>query len=437
SDGTLVAQESGACPSDTTSIPVGEEIRCWGESGLQKIATAIAGIGRPGPTPSPLLSSNTPKPVVFPSMPGGTGAEAVLRFRQVATRGSMSCAVLVGGAVWCWGFDLFQITRLTERVLQQPTAVPGLAGVAEIALSENALCARTESGGVRCQGAGVIGPWVAMLPDSDPAVELVAGKDHHCARLQSGGVRCWGYNTYGELGSGATRTYFDREAPLDVVAGLSDAVQIAAGDEHSCAIVGTNHEVRCWGRNDRGQLGDGTEANRLRPVPVLEHPAAVGVVETRLTNVAQLVAGGGHTCARLSNNEVRCWGSNSKGQLGNGEAGATLRSTAPVAVRNSGSDASNLGGVVEVVAGAEHTCARLLNNEIRCWGANAEGQLGDRTNENRSAPSGSALCCAETSTACAAGCVNTQTDNRHCGNCATSCSGSQQCVGGRCLSATT
>jgi alpha-tubulin suppressor-like RCC1 family protein len=92
--------------------------------------------------------------------------------------------------------------------------------------------------------------------------------------------------------------------------------------------------------------------------------------------VAEIAAGGYHTCARLSDGTVRCWGHNEYGQLGDNTQTSRL---VPVAV-------SGLSGVAEIVAGASHTCARLSDGTVRCWGNNDYGQLGDNTQTSRLVP---------------------------------------------------
>ena len=101
--------------------------------------------------------------------------------------------------------------------------------------------------------------------------------------------------------------------------GLSGATALAAGGAHTCALLQTG-TVQCWGRNESGQLGDGTTTNRLTPVAV-----------SGLRGVTALAAGGAHTCALLQTGTVQCWGRNFAGQLGDGTSGGS-RAT-PVAVR--------------------------------------------------------------------------------------------------------
>ena len=116
-------------------------------------------------------------------------------------------------------------------------------------------------------------------------------------------VRCWGYNGYGEIGDGLTA--IDRLTPA-LVSGLTGAVAVAAGELGTCALR-SDGTVRCWGRNDHGQVGDGTTTDRFAPAVV-----------SGLADVASLSVGQAHACALLADGRARCWGWNDQGQLGDG-----------------------------------------------------------------------------------------------------------------------
>ena len=144
----------------------------------------------------------------------------------------------------------------------------------------------------------------------------------------------------------------------------TSAIGLTAGDRHNCAWLGDG-TVRCWGSNSSGQIGNGITGGRFSATEV------VG-----LTGVVEVVTGSSHSCARLADGTVRCWGSNASGQLGDGTT--TGRNT-PAAV-------PGLVRVAGLAAGDSHTCARLADGAVRCWGANANGQLGDGTTTGRNVP---------------------------------------------------
>lgn len=187
--------------------------------------------------------------------------------------------------------------------------------------------------------------------------KVVTGTNHTCV-LVDGGVKCAGGNFYGELGNG-TKTH---SLNWVQVGGISSgtANDLAAGYYFSCAVQGSS--VVCWGRNNAGNLGDGTTKDAVFPVQVKMPHVVSG---------ASVYAGKAHACvldrSRIGQ-QVYCWGSNAKGQLG---AGYIPSSYVPVAVTGFDADES----VRDLALGIEHTCA-LTNKGVRCWGGNGSGQLG-------------------------------------------------------------
>ena len=142
--------------------------------------------------------------------------------------------------------------------------------------------------------------------------------------------------------------------PVDVF-GLSSGVKaIAAGVGHTCAITAAGG-LKCWGGNSKGQLGDRTSGNyALEPVDVY----GLG------SGVLAVTAGQEHTCAIVTGGAVKCWGTGAFG-----ENGSTATATAPISV-------SGITGAVSIAAGWQHTCAVLRGGAVTCWGANWAGQLG-------------------------------------------------------------
>lgn len=265
-----------------------------------------------------------------------------------------ACAITADGSVQCWGFNV-----------PTPRSVEELgSGVQSIAVGERHACAVTAAGGVKCWGQNFEGQLgdgtkegrqqpVDVVGLDSPMQAVTAGGDHTCALSTGGSVWCWGSNTIGQLGDGTNR---ERNGPV-AVAGLGSGVQaIVAGSYHTCALLGSGG-VKCWGTNYEGQVGDGSFPSRFTPVDV------VGLT----AGVQQIAAGGNHTCALTADGEVRCWGWNYAGQVGDG---SLITRRAPVQVRGLA------GGVSAIGAGYSHSCALLADGGAKCWGDNWVGQLG-------------------------------------------------------------
>lgn len=369
--------------------------------------------------PDPLASRCTTKPIGNADLSfdvtercdaeictfGGDDANpSDLQIVQLAAGAYHTCALASDGRVFCWGANSYgQLGDGTDLSRSTPKRVLLAEPAAEISAGYAQTCARLTSGQVACWGELLGAP--RLLPQSivgvSEAVSLSSGATHSCAALGNGQVLCWGSNTSGELGDG---TFESRAAPEP--AELTNAIAMRLGHSHSCAVLQT-HELACWGNNSSGQVG------APRATVQIAHPTLVPGIQQVVT-----VGGGGmHTCALLQNGEVRCWGSDSYGQLGNGELGSSHESSAIVGISRATGLASGfqhtcvlreksataqcwgrnddgqlgdgqqtasevpvsvvgrLGSLVEIVAGERHSCARAANR-VYCWGLNSDGQLG-------------------------------------------------------------
>jgi alpha-tubulin suppressor-like RCC1 family protein len=230
--------------------------------------------------------------------------------------------------------------------LHKPASVLGimlLAGMLGCVGTNKGKGGETPSNG----GAGTDGPALSATP-----VAIAAGLHHSCVLRENGAVACWGGNAKGQLGDGTTA---DRSAPVQAQ-GVGDAVELALGRSHSCARR-KNGAVVCWGSNERGQLGAGIDTKAsARPVTV-----------RGLTDAIALASGDDHVCAVKADSSVLCWGHNADGQLGNRSRHTWNE---PVLIRG-------LADAIDVVAGARHSCVLRKTGGAICWGANDKGQLGD------------------------------------------------------------
>ena len=285
-----------------------------------------------------------------------------------------SCAVTTAGAVRCWGAsDHGQIGNgvvdsTSAGVFATPVQVQGLtSGVTDIASAFGDHTCVVVSGGVKCWGANDEGQLGDGSTDEsavpvdvkglDSGVVAVAvGLQNSCALLESGSVKCWGKNDFGQLGDDSDVE--NSPEPVDV-AGLNDADFISAGLAHVCVIT-AGKTMKCWGSNLYAELGLGQEGNGAHK------PGAV----PNLTNVAAIATGDNVTCAATTAGALSCWGKNADGQVGNGESGTQLVQETPAAVTGLTS------GVTAVSSGYGFTCA-VHSGAAKCWGSNFYLVLGN------------------------------------------------------------
>ncbi|MDP6235900.1 MAG: hypothetical protein QF364_08665, partial [Candidatus Poseidoniaceae archaeon] len=188
------------------------------------------------------------------------------------------------------------------------------------------------------------------------AVAVSGGNEHTCAILDNGEMKCWGHDLNGELGDGGSNTNTNAPSSTEIDLGSGrTAVAMSAGTFHTCAIL-DNGDLKCWGSDSYGQLGDGGSA-----ATNLNTPSSTAIdLGTGRTAVA-VSAGAYHTCAILDNGDLKCWGYDAQGQLGNGGT-ITADQTSPP------STAIDLGTgrtAVAVSAGWYHTCAILDNGDMK------------------------------------------------------------------------
>ncbi|MCV6636306.1 choice-of-anchor D domain-containing protein [Candidatus Albibeggiatoa sp. nov. NOAA] len=294
---------------------------------------------------------------------------------QISGGGFHTCA-LVNGGVKCWGLnDSGQLGDNSTTASSVPVDVNGLtSGVSAISVNYKHSCALLDTNGVKCWGWNSNGQLgdnsttnrstpVDVNGLSSGVSAIVAGGSHTCALLDTREVKCWGYNFGGELGNNST---VDSSIPVNVNGLSSDVSMISLGGSYSCALLNTGG-AKCWGYNGYGQVGDGSTTNRLTPVDV-----------SGLTSgVSTIISSNSNGCALLNTSELKCWGKNTNGQIGDN---STIERHTPV-------DVSGLSsGVSSVAFGEHHGCALLDTRGAKCWGYNGYGQVGDGSTTNRLTP---------------------------------------------------
>jgi alpha-tubulin suppressor-like RCC1 family protein len=332
-------------------ITAGGVVQCWGQNDKEQLGNGT------------ISQSDVP---VVASLPGAATV--------IGAGATHTCAVVPGTGVECWGNNSRgQLGDGTEVNRSSAVAVAVLGSdVIELAGGLEHTCALLAGGSVWCWGrndAGQLGtgtkvdsltPLPVLLVGT--VTSIAAGDKFTCAAVRGLGVECWGQNSYGQLGDG---TKVDHSLPV-LVTGISLPVQsLAAGQSHTCASF-NDGSLMCWGRNSRGQLGNGTTADSLTPVSALA------------TSVQSVTAGQDFTCATLVSDVVQCWGNIAHRQANNG--GSYTDSSVPVLV-------SPLpAGVMEVRSGQSHTCSLHMSGALYCWGLNNHGQLGNGGNTASDSP---------------------------------------------------
>lgn len=286
-----------------------------------------------------------------------------------------NCALLNTGEVKCWGGnDDGQLGNNTVIRQRTPIDLIGLSdGVSALALGDGYTCVLTNSGSVKCSGRNTHG----QLGDGTIEGKLIltntaglsdvtaisAGAAHTCVLTSVGGVKCWGWNGYGQLGNG---TITSSSTPVDVYGLSSGVIKIDAGVTHTCAVL-VDGNVKCWGKNQYGKLGNGATTQANIPVDVIGLGAPV----------TDVIAGESHTCALTNSGGVKCWGNNARGQLGNNSVTTSMTPRDTIGLTE---------GVVSLSSYDWHSCVTTNLNGIKCWGSNTYGQLGTGTSSDAFIP---------------------------------------------------
>ncbi|MEO7137955.1 MAG: hypothetical protein ABI037_09585 [Gemmatimonadales bacterium] len=363
----------------------------------------------------------TGSPVTFTAtgVPTGGGGSA----QRILGANAYTCALTAGGTAYCWGYNALGMLgdgTTTDRLT--PVPVAGGLTFKSLATGFFHVCGVTTGGLAYCWGANRYGHLgdgsttdrLTPVPVAGQSAfeTLSAGYAHSCGLTAAGIAYCWGYNLNGQLGDGTTT---DRSTPVLVAGGLIFRA-LAANGWHTCGVT-TSGEAYCWGLNSEGQLGNGTVfSNRSSPVAV-----AGGF------RFKSLTAGNHHTCGVTTNGSARCWGKNNNGQLGDG---TRIQGLTPTAVTGdlqfqsmSAGGAHTCGVTTEgaaycwgfalysqlgslfpgidspeptvvlgeltfqsITAGYSHSCGVTTDAVAYCWGFNGKGGLGDGTAAERFTP---------------------------------------------------
>jgi alpha-tubulin suppressor-like RCC1 family protein len=280
-------------------------------------------------------------------------------------------------------FLLVALASCSEPTTTEPdksqTAEPELATTAsalsfyQVSAGQDHTCGVTTDNRAYCWGQGYLGD--GSWYDAQPRPVAVAGglrftqvsaggQNHMCGVTTDYRAYCWGFNRSGQLGDG---TNTERLTPAPVAGGRR-FYHVDAGGDHTCGLSYPDKVAFCWGSNEEGELGDATQIPTATPVAVV--PAR---------QLRQVSVGFAHSCGLTPTGPVYCWGNNRYGQTGDGDGSTAKRHLSPVLVA---------GGkrYIQLDAGSWHTCAVTTDHRAYCWGSGRQGEIGDGKTYLRFAP---------------------------------------------------
>ena len=321
-----------------------------------------------------MATTNTPPlPVKLAGITNATG---------VSSNVGVNCAASENGEASCWGFYLFNTITTTDSgdISPEPIKWGAPSDIVRIATGGYHACSLHEDGTINCAGANWYGnlgngeygtstriSWIPRpVVNIDDAVDITLGFAHTCAVHATGEVSCWGRNDHGQLGNGTAGSDADSATPVKVI-GITDAVSVSASHGSLTCVVHATGEVSCWGSNYLGELGSQNISGSLHSST--DHSAEPVKVDG-ITDAASVSAGLTHACVVHESGEVSCWGHNAFGELGT--AGQIPDDQTPTPIR-----LEDLADVRAVSTGPVHTCVAHTDGNVTCWGWNEGGQLGN------------------------------------------------------------
>lgn len=355
----LYVADTRTCGLSTSGIPY-----CWGLNNAYQLGV------------SPIISSSPSNILTPTALIGGITFSDMLMGSS-----SGGCGLVSDGTAYCWGSSgTSLIGDNWGPYISDPSSVSIGALFTTITNMNSATCALNSVGQTYCWGysqaasspLGTVDTSTYVLNPSlvsgAPTFRSLSGGSYHiCGLTAAGAAYCWGHNNLGQLGTGSNVP--SAIASPTLIGGITFSKIDAGGDSTiggglTCGIADTGITY-CWGGNSMGQLGTGSTSPSYIPTPTA---VTGGLTFTKIS------VGGRHVCGLTSAGAAYCWGANDRGQLGTGSTAAVTIAT-PTAVT---------GGHVfsRIIAGPQNTCGITIAGDTYCWGYNAHGQIGDGVSPN-------------------------------------------------------
>ena len=334
-----------------------DTLKCWGDNTYGQVGDGSTTM-RKIPTLINLPNGRKPKTIVMGK--------------------NHSCVILDNNALRCWGDNQHAQLGDGTKINRKTSTYINFGGgrtVKTVALGEGHTCAVLDDNTTRCWGRNHYGQlgrgFRSDAPTTNPteinlgtsyAKQLALGDNHSCALLNDDTLKCWGHGSNGQLGNGSRHNQY---SPVTITVGTNrHATHIESGTHHVCALRDDN-SVTCWGRNDLSQLG----------ATIAQDYDTAGDVVVNLGSgltVEDISLGRSYSCAVMSDNTLKCWGY-IMGQTISPYFYALYNNNAlrpPTAI--------SLGGATpqKVAVGKQHVCVIQDDNFLKCWGENSKAQIG-------------------------------------------------------------
>ena len=360
--------EYGSGYEHSCAIMSDDSVYCWGNGQYGALGT------------NSTTSSTVPVPVYTQDVLNGK------TIKQITTGYYHTCVIASDDKDYCWGYGTFGRlgnNSIVQKNAPYPVREFATTVVSQIAAGNEHTCSLNSEGKLYCWGKGIngeLGRDVFLGSNTPTAVnmsnfgtesvkQVVAGDKFTCASTVEGTAFCWGSNATGRTGVGSVSG--KTQYPTKVKGFNGKKIEsISAGDSHACAVISGGQEVYCWGKNNKGQIGNATFGYRN----IASRAFGSSILSGGKT-VKNVYAGGEFTCMVLNTGEIYCWGDNSNGQMGSGAATGFLPAPVKVNVPFTSS------GETSMYVGKDFLCA-LRTGEMYCWGNNNNGQVGNGQSSN-------------------------------------------------------